>query len=107
MNRLRELRKEKGLTQKELGKVANVSDRSVGFYESGERDPDTETVKIFADYFDVSIDYLLGRTTKRQYDTDTIAFHTVSVDGLDDDDIALVENLVESLMKKHEKKREK
>lgn len=62
MNNIRKLRKEKNLTQKELAKILNVSDRSVGFYETGERDPDTETLNKLANFFNVSIDYLLGRT---------------------------------------------
>lgn len=65
MNRIKELRKEKGMTQAELAKILNVSDRSVGFYETGERDPDTETLNKLANFFDVSVDYLLGRTDIR------------------------------------------
>lgn len=60
-NRIKQLRIEKNLTQEQLGKVLNVSGRSVGFYESGDRDPDTTTLGKLADYFNVSIDYLLGR----------------------------------------------
>lgn len=63
-NRIRELRLEKNLTQTELGKIINVSQRSVGFYETGDRDPDTDTLKQLADFFNVSIDYLLGRNNK-------------------------------------------
>ncbi len=65
MNRIRALRKEKNITQAELGKFLKVSDRSIGFYELGERDPDTDTLRRLADYFDVSIDYLLGRSDIR------------------------------------------
>lgn len=64
-NRIRELRKEKNLTQLELAKKLNVSDRSVGFYESGERDPDTGTLCKLAEIFNCSIDYLLGHTDIR------------------------------------------
>ncbi|AGK96601.1 helix-turn-helix domain-containing protein [Clostridium pasteurianum] len=61
-NRIRELRKKKGLTQVDLAKLLNVSDRTIGFYENEQRDPDTTTLKKLADFFDVTIDYLLGRT---------------------------------------------
>ena len=61
MNRIRDLRKERGLTQAELAKVLKVSARTIGFYETCERDPDTDTLRKLADYFCVSIDYLLGR----------------------------------------------
>lgn len=64
-NRIRELRKSKKLTQVELAKFLNVSDRTVGFYETGERDPDTTTLNNLANFFNVSIDYLLGRTDEK------------------------------------------
>ncbi len=60
LNRIRALRKEKGLTQADLAAILKVSSRTVGFYETEGRDPDTETLKKLADYFEVSIDYLLG-----------------------------------------------
>lgn len=64
-NRIRELRTQRGLTQADLAKLLNVSSRTVGFYESEERDPDTTTLKKLADYFKVSIDYLLGRSDEK------------------------------------------
>ncbi|MFZ5354551.1 MAG: helix-turn-helix domain-containing protein [Bacillota bacterium] len=66
MNRIRDLRKERNMTQAELAGFLMVSDRSVGFYETGERDPDTDTLRKLADYFGVSIDYLLGRSEIRE-----------------------------------------
>ena len=60
--RLRRLRKQKGLTQSQLGKIINVSKVSISGYESGERTPDTDNLRRLADFFDVSTDYLLGRT---------------------------------------------
>lgn len=65
MNRIRDLRKEKGLTQSNLAKLLSVSDRTIGFYETGQRDPDTSTLKTLSEYFDVSVDYLLGLTEFR------------------------------------------
>ncbi len=103
-NRLRELRKEKGLTQIELAKILNVSDRSVGFYETGERDPDTETLKKLADYFDVTIDYLLGRSDIRNQkiaDIEKQANHNIDASGLPDEDIKKVKEYVELLQKKY------
>ncbi len=60
--RLRELRKRKKLTMKELGKVFNLAESTISGYESGARKPDIDQVKKFADYFDVPTDYLLGRS---------------------------------------------
>lgn len=64
LNRIKELRKNKGLTQADLAKILNVSDRTIGFYENEERDPDTGTLKILSSFFNVSIDYLLGLPDK-------------------------------------------
>lgn len=60
--RLKALRKSLNLTQKELGEKLNVSGRVVGYYESNDRFPDKDTLTKIADFFEVSVDYLLGRT---------------------------------------------
>ena len=60
MNRIKELRTERGITQADLAKILKISDRAVGYYENGDREPDYSTLLKIADYFDVSIDYLLG-----------------------------------------------
>lgn len=61
-NRLRELRKKKGLTMKELGKKFSLAESTISGYETGNRKPDLELIDGFADFFEVSSDYLLGRT---------------------------------------------
>ncbi len=65
--RLKALRTEKHMTQDDLGKVMNVSKASISLYEKNERTPDQATLIKTADYFDVSLDYLLGRSDKRHY----------------------------------------
>ena len=60
--RLLELRKLAGLSQKELAKILNCSQNMISQWENGTRDPSTDTLKAMADYFNVSTDYLLGRT---------------------------------------------
>jgi len=65
MNRIKELRSEKNMTQVDLAKILKISDRAVGYYENGDREPDQETLMKLADFFGVSIDYLLGRTNIR------------------------------------------
>lgn len=60
--RIKELRKKKGVTQKELALYLGVSDRAVGYYESGQRTPPPDILQKIADFFHVSVDYLLGRT---------------------------------------------
>lgn len=68
MNRIKELRTEFGITQADLAKLLKISDRAVGYYEKGEREPDNGTLIKIAEYFKVSVDYLLGRTDIRNAD---------------------------------------
>lgn len=64
--RLRKLRKEKGVTQEELAKIIKVERSSIGKYEGkGGVIPSDDVKQRIADYFDVSIDYLLGRSDIR------------------------------------------
>ena len=76
-DRLRKLRQEKRLTQEQLGKIIHVSKVSISGYENGERSPDTENLTKLANYFDVTTDYLLGRTDnpKGHVEFDPIAEH--------------------------------
>jgi len=62
--RLRQLRKDKDVGQKEVGAIIGVSDSSIGKYESGERTPDPTSIIKLADYFGVTTDDLLGREPK-------------------------------------------
>lgn len=61
MEKIRELRKERKLTMKKLGQIVGVSESTISLYENGKRQPDYDTLQKLADYFDVSVDYLLGR----------------------------------------------
>ena len=60
-NNLRTLRKEKKLTMKELGNIIGVAESTISLYENGLRQPDNAMLTKLADYFGVSVDYLLGR----------------------------------------------
>ena len=59
-SRIKSLRKEKDLTQEEFGKLFGIVKSTVSLYESGKSTPDDETKKKIADYFGVSLDYLMG-----------------------------------------------
>lgn len=62
--RLKELRKKRGISQLKLAMDLNMNQNSISRYESGVRQADYSTLIKFADYFNVSIDYLLERTEK-------------------------------------------
>lgn len=60
--RIRYLREKYQLSQKQLATRVNLTNAQLSRYELGERKPDPEIIKDIADFFDVSTDYLLGRT---------------------------------------------
>lgn len=61
-DRLIELKETRKHLQKDIASAVGVSLRSYQRYEHGERKPDADTLIALADYFDVSVDYLLART---------------------------------------------
>jgi transcriptional regulator with XRE-family HTH domain len=65
-NRLRKLRKERKLTAKEFGAKFGLAESTISGYENGNRTPDLELIDSFATFFNVSVDYLLGRTNDPQ-----------------------------------------
>lgn len=92
MNRLKLLREEKGLFQSDIAKILGISNAAVGFYESGKRDMSTETVIKLAEYFNVSTDYLLGKSDIRNSEDKIkeefeFAYHK-EMEGLTDAEIA-------------------
>ena len=63
--RLKELRKERKISQLKLALDLSMNQNTISRYENMEREADYETLIKFADYFGVSLDYLLGRTDKK------------------------------------------
>ena len=62
MFRLKELRTNRGISRVRLAMDLSLSQNSISRYENGEREADYDTLIAIADYFNVSVDYLLGRT---------------------------------------------
>lgn len=60
--KLKTLRKRKNMSQKEFAKFFGLAESTISMYERDERRPDFDLLNKFADYFEVSTDYLLGRT---------------------------------------------
>lgn len=63
--KLKELRENLGLSQRALALKLHISQSTVGMWESGQREPNFKTIERLADFFNVSTDYLLGITDKR------------------------------------------
>lgn len=60
--RIRDLREDRDLTQSDLAKYLNITQRAYSRYETGERRIPTEVLIALADYYDTSIDFLVNRT---------------------------------------------
>ena len=66
--RLLEIRKKKHISQLKMALDLNVSQNTISRYETGDREPDLKTLVRIADYFRVSLDYLLERTNENHWD---------------------------------------
>ena len=65
MKNLKNIREEKGLSQLQLALKLGLNQNTISRYENGQREADYQTLILFADFFDVSIDYLIGRTNTK------------------------------------------
>lgn len=64
--RIRDLREDRDLTQAQVGAAINVPQRTYAYYESGQRMIPPHVLCALADFYGVSVDFLLGRTDERQ-----------------------------------------
>ena len=64
--RIRDLREDADLTQEQVGKAINVPQRTYAYYESGQRMIPPSVLRALADFYGVSVDYLLERTDKKK-----------------------------------------
>ena len=62
MNRIRDLREDKNMRQADLAAATGIDQRTISNYETEKTYPDSQALIILADFFEVSIDYLVGRT---------------------------------------------
>lgn len=85
-DRLKELRKQHNLGQKEVGAWIGVSDSSIRKYEAGERTPTPDALVILAEHFGVTVDYLLGRATEPAKRAASLSEDAVN-DIFDDEDL--------------------
>nr|WP_321027259.1 helix-turn-helix transcriptional regulator [Clostridium neonatale] len=106
--RLKKLRAEKGVVQKDVANYLNITTSAYGFYEQGKRVPDTEIMIKLSDYFNVSLDYLLGKTDIRNYTDDpniTIALHSdTDYDDLPDEAIKEINGFIDYIKQKYKDK---
>lgn len=72
MNRIRELREDRDLRQIDVSAATGIDQKTLSNYETGKTNPDSFAIIRLADFFDVSTDYLLGRTSDRKQSVDSL-----------------------------------
>ena len=65
LQKIRDLREDHDMTQEDLAKILNISQRTLSHYERGTRSMPIDTLKKVAEYFDCSVDYILERTNNK------------------------------------------
>lgn len=68
-NRMRELRRMNGFSQEDIAKKLDISTSAYGFYEQGKTVPNAKTLEFLADMYEVTVDYLLGRSSNPRLKT--------------------------------------
>lgn len=79
--RLKELRKERKMLQRQVAEAINCSQAVYSRYENGEREPSKEILAALADFYSVSVDYLLGREDRIQAEAESIVEHYINAQG--------------------------
>lgn len=98
---IKELRKKKRMTQRDLAKAMKVSQQTVGAWETGRAIPGADTLSELADYFNVTTDYLLGKPEMKKetdIDLDNALDNAVAYNGkpISDDDRAMAKSLLQA-----------
>lgn len=65
MNRIRELREDRDLRQSDVASATGIDQRTLSNYETGKTNPDSYAINQLCDFFQVSADYLIGRTSEK------------------------------------------
>lgn len=99
-DRLRNARERKNLTQIDVSKLTGINNKTISNYENSISSPDPDTLKIFADLYEVSADYLLGRSDKVHI-KEAEAHYYVDVSGLPEEAVRQVEEYVEFIKMKY------
>lgn len=106
MNRIKLLREEKNIYQKDLAQLLGVSVPAINYYENEKRAMDTDTAMKLADYFGVSVDFLLGKSDVRNPEKvdikDIDMGFATGYKGLTDANKETLKNIMEGLLAKQE-----
>ena len=92
MNRIKEIRQEKNLSQTDIAKALGVTRQAISLYEKGDREPKLETWQKLADFFNVPVDYLLGISKDRS---------TLTIDDLNPEEQEAYERITDMLSQEY------
>lgn len=84
-NRIKDLREDRDLRQTDVAEATGIDQRTLSNYETGKTNPDSFALIRLADFFDVSIDYLLGRTNLRKDAADDVLLELQAARSMLDD----------------------
>lgn len=99
---LRNAREAKNLTQKEVSKKTGINNKTISNYENDVSSPDPNALKTFADIYETSVDYLLGRADiQKESDSLTEEYKQLNISGLPEEAIKQVEEYIELLKLKY------
>ncbi len=101
---LRKLRESKKLTQADVASALQIGRSTYTKYESGKSKPASEMLIKIADYFGVSVDYLLGLSNIQNFNESKIktkAYHNIDITGLPDEAVKQVEDYIELIKFKY------
>lgn len=93
--RLKEERMKMNINQVELAKIMDVSKQTISNWENGARVPETITLYKLSELYNVTTDYLLGRSQLENYKNETLL---KDINSLNPDDLKIVERIVESFL---------
>lgn len=101
--RLKELRAEKDISLKALAKEIGTTNATLCRYENNMQRPRQDFIENLADYFEVTTDYLLGRSNHKYFsENETIAIK--SKGEISDDDMKMIRTTIDQILKEHEDK---
>lgn len=86
-NRIKNLRKENNMTQSDLGKLLGVGNTTISMYESGSSTPNDEIKLKICEHFDISLDYLMGKSNIKKITTDDELKELIIQSDIDDTDL--------------------
>ena len=98
MNRIKELREKKNISMKAAAQQLNIPYTTYVNYEKGSREPTSEMLITLADFFNTSIDYLIGRDTLNSIEND------MTIDSFEDEDIYRIERARKAMPEKERQK---